>query len=103
MAITFHCYDLEYRTYLTVTDIMVLIKEMTAGFFFGQGGVESGTRELAVSNAESRLPDEELFQRGMRFLKMTDFDGNSQVEKDEFCLYGQAALHDVLGLPELEE
>lgn len=97
MAIMFHCYDLQYRCWLGVGEVMVLISEVYAARLVIQDAAND--RESAVYMTKSYFTEDEAFERAMRFCKHSDADCNNQVMKDEFILYGEDAIREALDMP----
>eukprot|EP00928_Gymnodinium_smaydae_P081092 TRINITY_DN6466_c0_g1_i1.p1 TRINITY_DN6466_c0_g1~~TRINITY_DN6466_c0_g1_i1.p1 ORF type:complete len:382 (-),score=68.31 TRINITY_DN6466_c0_g1_i1:63-1208(-) len=103
LAITFHCYDIDYDCQLGAGEVMVLIQELVAGIIHAEQRSEGQDRDSAVISAASRVSEDELFERAQRFLRRCSDVATGSIRKDAFIRRGHAAMLEALDLPCAEE
>lgn len=100
MAVTFHCYDLDYDCQMRIGEIMMLVLEVCAGICHLTGFQECKSRDGAIAYALSMFSASqgqaeainELFERAMIFRNNVDRNGNGVISKDEFMRLGHEQL-----------
>lgn len=98
LAIAFHCYDIDYDSSLRLGEIMILIQELLAAMLADVGRAEGGDRDTAVMSASARIPEEELFERAMRFRRRCGHTAGGRVKKDAFIINGHEAMLEAMDL-----
>lgn len=98
LAIAFHCYDLDYDGGLRNGEIMLLITELVAGMIHADGRAEGEDRETAMQSAQSRIDEDDLFDRALRFRRRCQVGYTGAVKKDDFILYGHQAMLEALDM-----
>lgn len=99
MAIAFHLFDIDYDCHLQVGELMLLIRELAAGALYAEGRAEGQDRETAIFSATTRMNEEELFERALRFRRTCDSVGDGKVRKDDFILKGLGAMLEAVDIP----
>lgn len=94
MAILFHAYNVDCDCKLSAGELMLLLQELVAALVHDEGHAEGGDRNAAVASAQSRVHEDELFDRAMQVRKRITPSG--EVRKDEFILCGAAALAEAI-------
>lgn len=98
LAISFHCYDLDCDGGLRNGELMIFIQELLAGMIHADGRAVGEDRNGAVQEAASRLTDDDLFDRALRFRQVCQAGYTGAVKKDDFILYGHKAMLECLDM-----
>jgi len=98
LAIAFHCYDIDYDCALKTGELMVLIQELLAAMLHDEGRAEGQDRATAVMSAASRVSEDDLYERAIRFRRRCDNHCEGKVRKDNFIIYGHSAILEALDM-----
>lgn len=101
LAIAFHAFDIDLNCFLQVGEIMLLIRELSAGILAAEGRAEGQDRETALYCARTRMPEDELFERAMRFRRRCDTVGDGKIRKEDFVRSGLGAMLEAVDVPDI--